>query len=149
MYPPLNRMHYKNNIMRTKAHQIAHDPEALREDIFVYKQILKQKKKMNEELRQRHEELERENIRYEDFIQNNDVCWPANEKNDSKLLTSLRKKEKQLLEQLKHKQMEYDDAIRSVKNTRLKEMDFEIEALEEESKRLSAILADMMQEPKG
>ncbi len=142
-------MHYKNNIMRTKAHQIAHDPEALREDIFVYKQILKQKKKMNEELRQRHEELERENIRYEDFIQNNDACWAANEKNESKLLTSLRKKEKQLLEQLKHKQMEYDDAIRSVKNTRLKEMDFEIEALEEESKRLSAILADMMQEPKG
>ena len=133
--------------MKTKAHQIGHEPEALKEDIFVYKQILKQKKKLNEELKEKHRELEEENLKYEDFIQRNQACWNANENSDSKLLVSLKKKEKELLDVLKQKQLEYDDAIRSVKNTRLKEMDCEIEELEEESKRLGAMLAEIMQGP--
>jgi chromosome segregation ATPase len=135
--------------MRTKAHQIAHDPESLREDIFVYKRALKEKKKINEELKLRHEELERENQDYENFIQNNPYFWNNSDKTESKLLTSLKKQEAQLQEQLKLKQLEFEDATKSVKNTRLREMDIEIEELEEESKRLAAILAEIMQGPNG
>lgn len=135
--------------MRTKAYQIAHDAEALREDIFVQRKVLKEKQALNTVLKRRHEDLERENQEYEAFIQNNQYFWQASDKGESKLLHALRRQEKQLQEKLAAKELEREEAMRSVKNTRLREMEVEIEELEEEAKRLGAILAEVMQRPLG
>lgn len=62
---------------------------------------------------------------------------------------SLKKQEKKLQQTLKNKQIEYEEANRSVKNTKIKEMDIEIEELEEECKRLSSILIEIMQNPES
>ena len=100
-------------------------------------------------MKRRHEELERENQEYEAFIQNNQYFWQTSEKGESKLLHALRKQERLLQEKLAEKELEREEAMRSVKNTRLREMEVEIEELEEESKRLSSILSEVMQRPLG
>lgn len=80
------RVHYKNNIMRTKAHQIYHDPEALREDIFEYKKKLEDKLRENNSLKKKYDKLEVENTHYENFIQNNEYFWNTNENNQVKTI---------------------------------------------------------------
>lgn len=145
----MTRAHYRQNILRTKAHQITHDPEALREDIFVQRKALKEKQDMNVLLRRRHEKLEKENQEYEEFIQKNQYFWNTSDKGESKLLGALKRQQRQLEDKLRAKELEREEVMRSVKNTRLREMEIEIEELEDESKRLSTILAEVMQRPLG
>lgn len=116
----------------------------MREDVFVQRKVLREKQALNAVLKKRHEELERENQEYEAFIQNNQYFWQASDKGESKLLHALRRQERQLQEKLAAKELEREEALRSVKNTRLREMEVEIEELEAESKRLGAILAEAM-----
>lgn len=132
-------------MMKTKAKQILHDPEALREEILVLQKKFTKNKRENEKLQELHDKIENENQQYEQFIQDNECFWLEGNKHESTLLTSLRKRERKLEDQLKSKQKELEDSLKSVKYTKIKEMEIEANELEEECKRLNLIFLELMQ----
>ena len=133
-------------MMKTKAKQIYHDPEALREEIFVLQKDYNKAKLENQRLQEIHDKLEEENEQYELFIQENECFWLEGNNHESTLLTSLRKQERKLEETLKIKEKDLEDSLKSVKYTRIKEMEIEAEELEAECKRLNLIFLELMQD---
>jgi len=140
---------YHSNVVKTKAKHILHDPEALREKLFVLEAEYEEIKKKNEKLKKKHDKLEKENEEYEQFIKENEAFWMQNNTHESTLLVSLKKKQKKLEETLTSKEQELRDSLKGVKHTKIQEMEIEVQELEKECQRLNSIFTELMQNGTG
>jgi hypothetical protein len=122
-----------------------HDPEALREEVHSLNRKLDELRRLNQGLAGKLGNLEIENSEYEKIIQENECFWNIGSKStDSTLLANLKRECTKLEEQLHTKQENLEDAEKNMKNTKLTELQIEVEVLEEEFRYLQRIFKDMM-----
>jgi hypothetical protein len=122
-----------------------HDPEALREEVHSLNRKLDELRRLNQGLTGKLGNLEIENSEYEKIIQENECFWNIGSKStDSTLLANLKRECTKLEEQLHTKQESLEDAEKNMKNTKLTELQIEVEVLEEECRYLQRIFKDMM-----